>query len=77
MQTVALWMNPVAVSWAKRAVLACGLLLGATGVASADVIATWARPLVAQTAFAPFAMVRDSRDRSRLPSPYLMRWIQT
>ena len=39
MQSVALWMNTVAISWAKRALLACALLLGAAGVASADDIA--------------------------------------
>jgi hypothetical protein len=41
METVAQWMSTAAAFWAKRAVLACALLLGAAGVASADVTYTY------------------------------------
>jgi len=45
MQRAPLFMKTIAaVSWAKRAVLACALLLGTAGVASADVTYTYMGP---------------------------------
>ena len=44
MQIIARWMNAIAVFWAKRALLVGALLLGATGVASADVTYTYTGP---------------------------------